>query len=312
MTWTKIAARKDPSPANDNFQELKSYLPEDGMLKLRPIQRDFSIAAGAERLPPDVHRSSMVSGAAGVTHQREKVEPTKRDRYSNWTKKSKIGRRKVTKSLKISEALDLQSGWHHANKIELPVNRFITFRPADINEQNPEQRIKTWTMWRNKLAQFARDQGFDFTCLWTRESQRGTGENEHMHVLMHVPSRLKHRFDKVVGAWCSGTDEIDVRPCSYHTKKNDKGGDENVLTYISKNCPQAGRFFQRTIQLGGPIFGKRYGLSRNLDARARSRAEVRGGLRRDLRLPSAVRFATTDTPVPANDRAPIRDRRPAA
>lgn len=126
-----------------------------------------------------------------------------------------------------------------------------------------------------------------------------------MHVLMHVPSRLKRRFDKVVRAWCNGTDEIDVRPCSYYTKKNHKGGDENVMTYISKNSPQAGRFFQRTIQLGGPIFGKRYGLSRNVDARARSRAEVRGGLRRDLRLPSTVR-SVTDAPVPANDRAPIR------
>jgi hypothetical protein len=57
MTRTKIAARKDPSPANDNFQELKSHLPVDATRKLPPIQWDFSTAAGAERLPPDVHRS---------------------------------------------------------------------------------------------------------------------------------------------------------------------------------------------------------------------------------------------------------------
>lgn len=132
-----------------------------------------------------------------------------------------------------------------------------------------------------------------------------------MHVLMHVPHRLQSRFDKVVHDWCNGTDEIDVRRCSYQTRKNHKGGASNVLTYVSKNSPQAGRFLDRIIQLGGPIFGKRYGLSRNLDARARARAEVRGGLQRDLRLPS-TRFAATDIPVPANDRAPIRDRRPAA
>jgi hypothetical protein len=171
----------------------------------------------------------------------------------------------VTRSLTLAQVKDLQSGWHHANKIGLPIEPFHHVRPNDINDQSPEQRVKTWTIWRNKLAQFARDHDFDFTCLWTRESQRSTALNEHMHVLMHVPRHLLPRFDKVVKGWCGATGEIDVRRWT-----NRKGGQSNVLTYVTKNSPQAGRFLQRIIQLGGPIFGKRYGLSRNLDARARA------------------------------------------
>ncbi len=53
-------------------------------------------------------------------------------------------------------------------------------------------------MWRNKSAQFARDNGFDFTCVWTRESERDTGLKEHMHVLMHVPCDQQRRFKTVV------------------------------------------------------------------------------------------------------------------
>lgn len=314
MTRSEFAAPKEPFSANDNFQELKSDLRGQVGGDFTQFSRDFSLVDGVERRPAATRRPSMVSGTSPVKHEPDEARASrsgqKGDRFANWTAKSKIGRRKVTKSLKISEVIDLQSAWHHANKIGLPVNRFITFRPADINEQGPEQRIETWTGWRNKLAQFARDHGFDFTSLWTRESQRGTGANEHMHVLMHVPRELQRRFDKVVRGWRDGTAEIDVRRCTYQTKVNRKGGPSNVLTYVSKNSPQAGRFLDRIIQLGGPIFGKRYGLSRNLTPHARARVDVVGGLRRDLGLVTLIREPSA--PHPANDHAPGRNRDHAA
>lgn len=314
MTRSEIAAPKEPFSANDNFQELKSDLRGQVGGDFAQFSREFSLNEWVEVHPARAQRPSMVSGTSPVRHKPGGARVTqpaqKRDRFANWTAKSKIGRRKVTKSLKISEVIDLQSAWHHANKIGLPVNRFITFRPADINEQDPEQRIETWTVWRNKLAQFARDHGFDFTCLWTRESQRGTGANEHLHVLMHVPRELQRRFDKIVRGWRDGTADIDVRRCTYQTKVNRKGGQSNVLTYVSKNSPQAGRFLDRIIQLGGPIFGKRYGLSRNLTPRARARADVVGGLRRDLGLVTVIREGSA--PRPANDHAPGRNRVHAA
>jgi hypothetical protein len=72
-----------------------------------------------------------------------------------------------------------------------------------------------------------------------------------MHVLMHVPCDQQRRFKTVVKGWCGGTDEIDVRPCDYRTKTNHKGGQSNMMTYVTKNSPQAQRFWRRVIQLGG-------------------------------------------------------------
>ena len=302
MTRSNFKLTKDPFSANDNFQELQTEFEKEATAKILQIPRDSLHLSHREDNQPDELVSYMVSGTVRQEHHdRVDAPPPKADRFANWTKKAKIGRRKITRSLGMPAVRDLKSAWHHARTIGGPVNRFITFRPHDIDDQNPEQRIATWTIWRNKLAQFARDHRFDFTSLWTRESERHTGRHEHLHVLMHVPQPLQRRFDKLVESWCSATDEIDVRACTYRTTRNQKGGEKSVLTYISKNSPQAGRYLHRTIQLGGPIFGKRYGLSTNLTARARARHEVVGGLRRDLGLVSITAGVGEAVPEAAND-----------
>ena len=293
---------KGPHSFDNNFQELKVPNTQDGGSDIARNSRDFLTLPGLEAHSSARQHPSMVSGPGGERHHPEGIQATyPPDRFAGWTSKTKIGRRRVSRALKLTQVRELESAWHHARRLGQPMNKFITFRPQKINDQNPEQRIHTWTAWRNKLAQFARDHGFAFTCLWTRESERHSGRNEHMHVLMHVPPRLWRRFNKVVKGWCDGTEEIDVTPCDYRTRTNKKGGQENILTYVTKNSPQAGRFLGRTIQLGGPILGNRYGLSRNLTARARAQAEVAGVLRRDLGLVVVTSGASVDTPSPAND-----------
>lgn len=311
MTRSNFELAKGPFSANDNFQELRAKFQTDAGSKTLQIPRDSLQVRDHTGHRSEQPASYMVSGADELEQQHGMVSLASSDRFAGWTRKTKIGRRKVTRELRLPAVRDLNSAWHHARMIGHPVNRFITFRPDDINEQNPEQRIATWSAWRNKLAQFARDHRFDFTCLWTRESERHSGRNEHLHVLMHIPPALHRRFDDLVRSWCGHTDEIDVRRCSYQTRRNKKGGDESVLTYVSKNSPQAGRYLGRRIQLGGPIFGKRYGLSRNLDARARARHEVTGGLRRDLGLASITGGDATP-PQAANDHQLERTRRTAA
>lgn len=313
MTRSNFKLPKDAFSANDNFQELQIDSQQEATVKILQIPRESLHAADPGDTQAGSPVSYMVSGVDGLEQQAGVQSPRpKADRFANWTRKTKIGRRKITRALGLPAVRDLTSAWHHARMIGRPANRFITFRPHDIDDQNPEQRITTWTMWRNKLAQFSRDHRFDFTCLWTRESERHTGRHEHLHVLMHVPRDLQRRFDNLVESWCGSTDEIDVRGCTYRTTRNQKGGEKSVLTYISKNSPQAGRYLNRTIQLGGPIFGKRYGLSTNLTARARARHEVVGGLRRDLGLVSITTGVDRSAPEAANDSRATCSRRNAA
>lgn len=307
MTASDYEPTKEPFSANDNYQETNRPFGAGASCEKLQFPAGFSSLPCADHNPAGSRRSSMVSGA-GAAHPVAGDVHLLAPPFVNWFRKTKIGRRPVTRQLTLSEVRDLKSAWHHAKSIGQPVNRFVTFRPHDINDQNPQQRIETWLRWRNKLAQFARDHGFDFTCLWTRESKRDTGQDEHMHVLLHVPKSLRRRFDLLVKSWCGGTDEIDVRGCSYQTRRNKKGGEESVVTYIAKNSPQARRYLNHTIQLGGPIFGKRYGLSRNLTSRARARHEVAGVLRRDLGLVTVQHGSSSALPEPANDRNGVSSR----
>jgi hypothetical protein len=106
-----------------------------------------------------------------------------------------------------------------------------------------------------------------------------------MHVLMHVPQRHIQRFDALIKKWPDDAQEIDCRPATYRTQTTTSGKQTNVMTYITKNSPQAAYGGKRLYQPGGPILGKRCDSSRNLSADERARAAVRGVLRRELRLP---------------------------
>ncbi|MFK4561890.1 hypothetical protein ABIF94_002489 [Bradyrhizobium ottawaense] len=225
--------------------------------------------------------------------------PSKHD-FSGWITRHRIGNRKVTRSLSLSQYRDAERAWYHAVKLDLPLNRFISIKPAsaNIDPLDPDQRVKLWQRYLNKLSEFVSYHQFPLAYLWTRESKRNTGHDEHLHVLMHVPQHLTRRFNKVVRGWSDDANEIDVRASSYYSKRNSRGAPENVLTYITKNCPEASRNLGRTTKLGGPIFGKRAGMSTNLTAKAIAKYEVKGRLRRELGLATVVH---------GEDIAPLRE-----
>jgi hypothetical protein len=164
------------------------------------------------------------------------------------------------------------------------MNRFVTIRPSDIDDHTPVERIKVWQTWRNRLAQFARDNGFPFTSVWTRESEPDTGRKEHLHLLLHVPRKRLAQFDELMEAWDGGTEQILNEPADYGTKVTDTGRYKNVFNYMTKNSPQAAYKRKRYFRSGGPILGKRFGTTANIGSKARAVAEVRDGLRRDLWL----------------------------
>jgi hypothetical protein len=197
----------------------------------------------------------------------------------SWTEKRKIGRKKVGRSIAGRQVKAIDEAWWFAKAIGLPLNRFLSIRPHGIDGVPAEDRSNLWSRYRNKLAQFARDNGFAFACIWSRESEPMTGNKEHLHVLMHVPPKLQKRFDAMIRRWSDALDlqkdreggggsnsaAIDCRPANYRTHRTRSWKKRNVVTYITKNSPQAAWTKERSFQKGGPIVGKRTGMTRILD-----------------------------------------------
>lgn len=202
---------------------------------------------------------------------------TRRSCSGDWTKERKIGRQRVGRSIlgRLVKAID--QAWMFARSIGLPLNRFLSVRIPGIDNVPPERRSALWSRYRNRLAQFARDNRFAFACVWSRESEPGSGNKEHMHVVMHVPPKLQDQFDAMIDRWSRALDDehgsgggsnsaaIDCRPSTYRTRRSSSGKKRNVITYITKNSPQAAWTKERSFQKGGPIVGKRCGMTRNLD-----------------------------------------------
>jgi hypothetical protein len=209
------------------------------------------------------------------------------DPWKTWTKKRKIGRLKVSRSIDAKVVWNLTAAWYFAAQhLGLNFNLFVTVRPKDIDTLTPLERIKRWEEIRNKIAQFARDHGFECVLIWSRESDAGTGNNEHLHVLTHIPRGLRAAFERNAAGWFDNTVEIDTRPATYRVRWTRKGVRRSAITYITKNSPQAAHGTDRDYRKGGPILGKRTGCSRNIDAPARAshqaREDARRAIHRDL------------------------------
>ncbi|QDM15469.1 hypothetical protein [Tardiphaga sp. vice278] len=202
---------------------------------------------------------------------------------------------KVVRSITGRQVKAIEAAWWLARGIDLPLNRFLSIRPHGIDDIRPEDRSALWSRYRNRLAQFARDNRFEFACVWSRESQPGTGNNEHLHVVMHVPPKLQKPFEAMVDRWSRALDDekgksggggsnstpIDCRPATYRTSRNASGKKKNVITYLTKNSPQAAFTKERMLQKGGPVVGKRVGMTRNLDANCPTHRSHRERLQSD-------------------------------
>lgn len=209
--------------------------------------------------------------------------------WEGWQKRRKIGRRKVSKSLSAVEVGHMFKAWHFAEQIKQPCNRLVTIRPRVINELSPAERITYFEGARNKIAQFARDNRFEHVSIWSRESTRNTGEDEHLHLLTHIPSQFLDRFDDIGSGWYGGTDEIDIRQSDYRIKLTPSGRRHSAITYLAKNAPGIASRRGYTYRLGGPILGKRAGLSRNLSPKAQARHEARHLIRSEFDHERAIR-----------------------
>jgi hypothetical protein len=202
--------------------------------------------------------------------------------WEGWHRKRKLGRRKVSRSLSAEVVANLTEAWYFAARLGLNCNQFVTVKPHDINDLTPTERQVRWQDILNQIGQFARDHDFEGVHIWSRESDPGTGTNEHLHILTHVPPKLIRRFTDNASGWFPKAAEIDIRRADYRTRWTASGKQRSAIGYLTKNSPQAAYGRPREYRKGGPILGKRAGCSRNIDASARSAWEARRAIQREF------------------------------
>jgi hypothetical protein len=127
--------------------------------------------------------------------------------------------RRKSNGLKRKQVNELEAGWHHARRIGYPLNAFITIRPTGIRD--PSAFCALWRSIRNKLGTYARQHGFPFVAAWSRECQPD-GSSEHLHVLMHMPSKHFEKFSTRVLSWLPEPAVVDVRPANQRVTISDR------------------------------------------------------------------------------------------
>jgi hypothetical protein len=203
---------------------------------------------------------------------RSEAETRGRDGWEGWHRRRKVGRKKVSRSLSAEVVWNLRKAWYFAAQaLGLDFNLFVTVRPIDIDSYTPAERIERWWWFREKVAQYARDHGFEGVQIWSRESDPG-GAGEHLHLLTHIPPDLVRHFMRTASGWLlEDRREIDLKRANYTIRWTPRGKARSMIGYITKNSPQAAFGTRREYRKGGPILGKRAGCSRNIDERARVR-----------------------------------------
>jgi hypothetical protein len=178
--------------------------------------------------------------------------------------------RRQTKGLNTDQVKELFEGWHHAARIDLPLNVMISVRPINVAEMTLADRCRAFAGLRNKLGVYSRLRGFEPTFVWSREANRhGTGE--HLHVLMHLPAKHRSDFEATLIGWYPGPAEADARKADQRTRFTWNGKRHSAIGYICKQMTtQAwyGRGLSR--KPGGLVLGKRGGTTKNLDRHARA------------------------------------------
>jgi hypothetical protein len=171
-------------------------------------------------------------------------------------------RRRYTKGLDSKQVTDLTHGWRHAARIACPLNVMVTIRPFE--QYDSAANCKLAASIRNKLGVYARQHRFPFVAAWTRECHRdGTGE--HLHVLMYVPRKHFADLVETVVGWYPEPGAADVRQAHQRVYVTETGKHMSAIGYIAKQMtPQA--WYRRGLirKGGGPILGKRGGVTRNI------------------------------------------------
>ncbi len=172
--------------------------------------------------------------------------------------------RKSTNFLSNDDFKAIMAADAKATALGLPFNVLISVHPRTTREMTLKERLTEFKRICNCYCQFGRQNGFERAWLYVREVALGTMA-EHMHLLCHVPKKLRAKLIANAKGWGREPDACHAREATGKGYWSDYGYWFSDLLYICKQMtPQAvfGRPYRRIN--GAPIDGARWGASRNI------------------------------------------------
>ncbi len=212
--------------------------------------------------------------------------------------------------LKIEQVENNWAALGHANRLGLPINVSldIHFERGDLLEPDLNAS-KSLRIFLKQARQWVERLGHQTAIIWTLENRGVTGKlyadiggsGVHAHLLMHIPEPLLPRFHELRRRWArkAGMSLVGVEGVINFKPVRSLKGQRGKLAYMSKDLdPRHWDTFARFINPDTgkpvlhdsdkpsnlPIYGKKTGVSRNIDAKARAdyHRQQRNGVERIL------------------------------
>ena len=189
--------------------------------------------------------------------------------------------RKQTKALDHLAVKRLDASRYHAVKIGAPLNCFITIAPRRCEGAPLERPALYFAGVRNWIGVWIRRRSLQFSAIWTVENNLAATD-PHIHILMHLPSRLFSDFREALAKQYPGNGVTHLRPDDGQTAWHSSGYRGSTLNYMRKQMsPQAWWALGKRVRRvhGGPFTGRRWGTTANLNARAQENSTIRPDFR---------------------------------
>jgi hypothetical protein len=203
------------------------------------------------------------------------------------SKAERIRKGRRSTALRLSEVRNIMAASVFTLKEHRPLNRHNTIHFEKCGIADPVKALRRYT----KLARdWLATQGASFAYIWVRET--GDAKGEHAHVLMHVPAHLvssfarrEPRWRKLMGAKRAkrAFRSTPVGRSYRHGEVGVQYGEQysehlhKILGYLVKGAES--RTVQELglslVEPGGELWGKRTGMSENINRAARSRASIK-------------------------------------
>lgn len=228
------------------------------------------------QVPPSISIVSVVgviepTEESGSTAIRKRRKPKRDKRRKTWSKGITAEERK---NLRRADGL--------ATVIHRPLRTTLDFHPVHLDTYPEGEMDDFFAGLRTRISTWCGRKGMGCHWVWTRENYVGY-RHEHLHMVMHLPERFKKKLEAYIRSLYPGGEKL-VR----------------IGNRTSRRCPETGRWIDgldyRMKQLRGdavgapgptrlnretknrhhgapvaPVYGKRCGISKSLEADAETR-----------------------------------------